>query len=250
MLSTRRSGVLHHPFAPWVAPPEQLARTLVGRAEVLRNILGKLQAFGTGATAKHILLIGPRGIGKTHILCFIHHYVCSQIPPRDDLPRITGNWRAAMFAEELYPSLDTLANFLLFMFQKLSEGYPLEEIWRTPDSLTDEADDAVIDFCFEKLREFSRASHGKVLILVDNFQKVLEQFPERDQHRLRAFLNDQTVLTLIGTAPTVFRSIVDYREAFFEFFDTIHLSDLSEIEMLGMLESRFIEWFAKSYHRS
>lgn len=241
MLLARKPGVQHHPFAPWIAPPEQLARTLVGRVDVLRNMLEKIQALEKGATAKHILLIGPRGIGKTHILCFIHHHVCGHIPPRSDLPLIGGNWRSVMFAEELYPSLDTLANFLLFIFQKLADEHPLEEIWQVPDDLSEESDDVVADYCFEKLRDFSLNCEGQFLVLVDNLQKVFEQFPTRDQHRLRAFLNDQTFLTLIGTSPTIFRQVVDYREPFYEFFDTIYLSDLTEDEMLEMLETRFRE---------
>jgi len=241
MALVRSRPVLHHPFAPWLAPPDQLARTLVGREEALRNIIEKIEAMGKGSAAKHVLIIGPRGMGKTHLVCFIHHYVSQRIDARPDLPNSPQNWTCVLFVEEEYPAHNTLANFLLSLCAKLHEGTPSEKTWELPGTLRNQSDRVVIDCCLERIQTFSANRGEKLLILVDNLQKILQQFPTEDHHRLRAFLMDQTAILLVGTAPWLFKEVIDYKAPFFEFFETIYLTDLTEQEMLRLLEARFRE---------
>ncbi|MBI3989956.1 MAG: tetratricopeptide repeat protein, partial [candidate division NC10 bacterium] len=241
MALVRSRPVLHHPFAPWLAPPDQLARTLVGREEALRNIIEKIDAMGKGGGAKHVLIIGPRGMGKTHLVCFIHHYVSQRIEARLDLPSLPKNWASVLFVEEEYPAHNTLANLLLSLCAKLHEADPVEEAWRLPETLRDQSDRVVTDCCLERIQAFSARRAKKLLILVDNVQKILQQFPAEDHHRLRAFLMDQTAFLLVGTAPWLFKEVIDYKAPFFEFFETVYLSDLTEEEMLRLLEARFRE---------
>jgi len=241
MALVRSRPVLHHPFAPWLAPPDQVARTLVGREDALRNVIEKIDAIGKGGGAKHVLIIGPRGMGKTHLVCFIHHYVSQRIEARSDLPGLPKNCISVLFVEEEYAAHDTLANFLLALCSKLREADLGEEAWRLPKGLREKPDRAVIDCCLERIQTVSGKRQKKLLILVDNIQKVLQQFPAEDHHRLRAFLMDQTALLLVGTAPWLFKEVVDYRAPFFEFFETLYLTDLTEKEMLRLLAARFHE---------
>lgn len=67
MLPGRNPTVFHPHFSPWLADSEQLSRTLVGHHGTIRDFLARLQAVEQGGTANHTLLVGPRGIGKTHV---------------------------------------------------------------------------------------------------------------------------------------------------------------------------------------
>ena len=241
MVLVRSRPVLHHPFAPWLAPPDQVARTLVGRENALRDVIEKIRGMGKGGGPKHVLIIGPRGMGKTHLLCFIHYYVSKQVEPRTALRALPKSWTSVLFVEEEYAAHDTLANFLLALCSKLREADPGEEAWRLPDRIHGQPDRAVVDCCLERIQVFSDKQDRKLLILIDNIQKILEQFPTSDHHRLRAFLMDQEAVLLVGTAPWLFREVTDYKAPFYEFFETLYLSDLTEEEMLRLLEARFRE---------
>lgn len=233
--------ILHHPFSPWLARPEQLARTLIGRDEQLGDILGKILTVGEGAGPKHLLMVGPRGMGKTHLLCLIHHYTSGSIEPKPGLPGPISGWISVLFVEEAYPESDSLANFLLSLMRKLIEVSPEEELWRLPEDIAAQPDPIVCDCCFERIREFSRQRGKKLLILVDNIQKIFEQFPVEDHHSLRAFLTDQDSVLFVVTAPRLFKMVVNYNAPFFEFFETVFISDLSREEMFLMIKSRFRE---------
>ena len=241
MALARSRPVLHHPFAPWLAPPDQVARTLVGREGALRGVIEKIQGMGKGGGAKHVLIVGPRGMGKTHLLCFIHYYVSQQVESRPALRALPKSWTSVLFVEEEYAAHDTLANFLLALCSKLREADLGEEAWRLPDRIHGQPDRAVVDCCLERIQVFSDKQERKLLILIDNIQKILEQFPTADHHRLRAFLMDQEAVLLVGTAPWLFREVADYKAPFYEFFETLYLSDLTEKEMLRLIETRFRE---------
>ena len=85
-----------------------------------------------GTTANHTILVGPRGIGKTHILCLLDHYVSGRLRPLpDNRPSVSG-WISLLFSEEEYARQNTLANFYLALFRKLAELSPLETLWQLP----------------------------------------------------------------------------------------------------------------------
>jgi hypothetical protein len=213
----------------------------VGREEALRNIIEKTWAMTKGGGAKHVLIVGPRGMGKTHLVCFLHHYISRGIEPRPDLPGPPENWDPLLFVEEEYAANNTLANFLLSLCSKLREADPTEEAWSLPETLRDQSDRTVTDCCFERIQEFSEKRSRKLLVLVDNIQKILQQFHAGDHHRFRSLLMDQSAILLVGTAPWLFKEVIAYREPFFEFFETIYLLDLTEEETLRLLEARFRE---------
>lgn len=241
MHSVRSLGAPPHPFAPWLAPPERLERTLVGRRDALNDLLQKVQSMSKNGLAKHTLLIGPRGIGKTHLVCLLHHYVGGRLEPMTELPGVAGGWTCVLFVEEEYPTGDTLANFLLSLFRKLTETEREEESWKLPSSIEKQSDRAVIDCCLERIGKYAAGKKRKLLVVIDNIQKVLSQFPLEDQHRLRAFLMDQSAVLIVGTAPSIFNEIREHDAPFFEFFDTTHLRDLTEDEMLELIRARFLE---------
>jgi len=235
------TAVFHPHFSPWLADSEQLARTLVGHHDIVRDFLGRLAAVERGGAANHVLLVGPRGIGKTHVLCLIERYVSGRLQIPQNWTGPSKAWVSAFFSEEEYAGQDSLANFLLNLLAKLREALPPEQLWSLPENLHREADHAVIDCCFERLERFHTERNKRVLLVVDNLKKVFQQWPEDERARLRSFLSRNNFLLILGSAPSVFGEVMDQRAAFHDFFEVRILSELSNEQMLDLLSRRFAE---------
>ena len=229
------------PFAPWNATPEQLIRTFVGRKSLLMDILNRIISVGNGATPKHSLLVGQRGLGKTHLLCLIHHYVSGNLPHPEEIDGSFKEWTSVLFVEEEYATSNTLANFLIYLCKKLKEIDPGEELWQLPENIIDQSDQTIFDCCFEHITDFSQKRQKKICILIDNLQKIFEDFTEEDQHSLRVFLTDQSAILLICSSQGIFKQIIDHAAPFYEYFEIDFIPELTEKEMLLMLKSRFEE---------
>ena len=79
MADRASAAATNHPFSPWLGSPESLLRTLVSRRAVLEELLQGLHDTQQGGSANHVLLVGPRGIGKTHLLSLVDHQVLNDL---------------------------------------------------------------------------------------------------------------------------------------------------------------------------
>jgi len=236
-----KTSVFHPAFTPWLANPEQLSRTLVGNEEIIRDFLARLAAMDTGSSANHQLLVGPRGIGKTHLLCLTGHYVSRRLPVPKDWAFPASDWICALFTEEEYAGQNSLANFLLALFEKLSESIPGESLLCLPSDLAGKPDKAVVECCFETLHRFHEKIGKRLLILVDNLQKVLQQWTTEEHHQLRKFLSAGRFVVILGSAPSVFREVLDQKAALHDFFEIRILSELTTEQIMELLGKRFQE---------
>jgi len=116
-------------FTPALEDPEILQVASVGREGELKRLL---QAIREGTEKKgnqHFLLVGPRGIGKTHLLLLLYHSVKGTIT-WDDLCRdLSRSWVPILFAEEEY-RMTSLVDLLLEVLARLKEEAPDERLLR------------------------------------------------------------------------------------------------------------------------
>jgi Cdc6-like AAA superfamily ATPase len=161
------------PYSPWKSAPGSLQQTLVGRDHTVKDILDKTQQFCDGAPPKHCLLVGRRGLGKTHLLSLIYHfYEKNCILPGYET--ISNDVLPVLLLEEERYSLNSLAIFLVKIYQKFSEVSPGDTRWGIPEHL--DADEDVIEFCFENLKNISKSENksrgsGKLFALLNRGRK-------------------------------------------------------------------------------
>lgn len=239
MLQIHETASFHPAFSPWLAQPEQLSRTLVANRDILRDVLARLATVEAGLSANHQLLVGPRGVGKTHLLCLAQHYVSRRLPLPQDWPSLGRHWVCALFTEEEYAGQDSLANLLLTLFEKLRESAPGGGGLHLPPHLADKPDKAVIQCCFETLHNYHEKAGKRILLIVDNLQKVLEQWTAEEHHQLRDFLSANPFVIVLGSAPSVFREVLDQMAALRGIFDILVLSELTSGQTLELLARRF-----------
>jgi len=152
-----------------------------------------------------------------------------------------AGWACPLFTEEEYAAQNSLANFLINLFDKLREETPLEELWHLPAHLSEQTDQEVVDCCFERLQRFHVERKKRVLIVLDNLQKILEQWQDEEHYRLRGFFSKSSVIVILGSAPSVFRKVMDQKAAFHDFFEIRVLTELTTDRVLDLLGRRFQE---------
>ncbi len=218
-------------YTPALQSPETLKSTLMGRDETLKTIVRVLRNTAKGGSISHLILIGPKGIGKTHMLRTIYHCLKGDI----DIIGI-GEYRDSfvpvIFSEEEY--VTNAIKFLRLCIEYLKSertDIKISDNLTRPDS-DERQKELILDF----IKSFRKNTGRVLLLLVDNFNDILETFTDEDQSLLRDILMTSESVLLIGTAPTLFHAIVNHGEPFYNFFETEWLRDISFIDTKKLLK--------------
>jgi tetratricopeptide (TPR) repeat protein len=170
-----------------------------------------------------VLIIGPRGMGKTTLLCAIAACISLREP---DLSR---QWQPVVFDEESRRVGD-LADFWLECIRQW-EGAIGQSSQRL-DQLLGLAPDVIEQRARESFLELIDASGKRALLLIDNFNDVLEAIRDEEaQCRLREFLMSDSRVMIVGAATRWFQDVTNLDRPFYEFFRPFELRALSLEEM-------------------
>jgi tetratricopeptide (TPR) repeat protein len=237
---------MHTKFNPNQSTPETIKGTFTGRKQILETILDNITENVSRSHNQHILLTGPRGIGKTHLLRMIF------IQVEEDLS-LSKKWLVLQLAEEEYHGIANLRDFFertLQAFQdRVEDPQPLPaglnkseirnsiietlEKWKTS---TD--DDQALDVYQQFWESFCQKEGRKLLLLVDNIDQIIESrsWGNIEEQKLRKLLMNEDWLMLIGTTPTYFQALMDPNRPLYQFFRVIPLAPLSDDEEFELLK--------------
>ncbi|MBI5098032.1 MAG: tetratricopeptide repeat protein [Nitrospirae bacterium] len=212
--------------------PDQLERELVGseRWDILNGLLKELALTKGEHPKQHWMIVGPRGIGKSHLLTLLYYKIKNN-------PDLTKKWITVLFPEELRMAND-LAKFLERTVNEI-----LLELEKEQSPVTEELQQEIkkirgiraserIEHLFTVLNWIHRSSGKYILLLFENLQKLLgEKISIIEQKKLRAFLQTHDNVLLVGSATTVFNALHDNKHPFYNFFHIRRLTDLNFDEM-------------------
>jgi tetratricopeptide (TPR) repeat protein len=221
-------------YTPALIEPEILLKTLMGRKEELNNINRILKSASSGRSLSHAIIIGPKGIGKTHLLRIIYHSIKGDIRI-EDLKDYKDDFVPLISPEEEY--VDSLDKFILLILRYLKNSRaenipPIPEEVLQPVTFGDKEKEIAISY----IRLFRNRTKKLLLLLIDNINEIIENFSEEDQSRLREMLMTSDSVILIGTAPTIFDSILEHDKPLFNFFEIIWHGDLTFEETKKLLD--------------
>jgi Tfp pilus assembly protein PilF/predicted transcriptional regulator len=222
-------------YNPGQCDPEDLEATFVAREAILENILGVLRERAAAPTNQHFLIIGPRGIGKTNLLLLAKHRV-----QNDDA--LKQAYIALQTAEEEY-SIVSLRDFFSKVLELLLEVESNDDLRAAAESAAStDNDEHAAEIAIDAVRRYSERSRKKILLLLDNFDLILDAkiLDEAQMGRLRDVLMNGSFLALVATAPTHFKEVSGYDRPFYQFFHPIELKDLSIREMTGLLRKQAV----------
>ena len=219
-------------YNPAQLTPDELKASFVARQETLAEMLRLVREQPRDRPCQHMMLIGPRGMGKTTLgLRFLYAVAES--------PDLAAHWQPVPFYEESYDVGD-LADLWLAALRHLTRATDDPRWESRADALAaDEQDpERRSAYAFAALMDFCQASGKQLILFVENLDAVFGQLRgEREAHALRASLIECPNILLIGSANAVFDAIRSYGKPFYEFFRLFVLEGLEQEETLRILDA-------------
>jgi tetratricopeptide (TPR) repeat protein len=223
-------------YNPRKKPYRQLERTLVGsdRWDILNNILQELAIKEGEVPKQHWMIVGPRGIGKSHLMTLLYY----KIKKNKELNNL---WIPILFPEDLRMA----GNLSRFLERTVSEI--LLEFEQEKNQISDELKRKIIkvrkvpiservDSFFSLISWFHQKTGKFILLITENLQQLLgKKIPLIEQKKLRAFLQTSDALLIIGSATTIFNALHDHSHPFYHFFHIRRLEDLEFEDMKTLI---------------
>ena len=208
-------------YNPAQLAPEDLKASFVAREDTLAEMLRLIGEQRPGHPCQHMMLIGPRGMGKTTLGLRLLHEIL-------ETPALVAAWQPVAFHEESY-GVSNLADFWLTALNHLSRATE-DARWadRAVSLARDERDDSrLAAYALAALMDYCQASRKRLILFVENIDIIFKQLgDERQIHELRATLIERPEILLIGSANTVFEAIHSHGEPLYEFFRLFILKGL------------------------
>ena len=203
-------------FSPSQTDPELLEAICVGREPLLQNVIEKIQDSASSGATHHVLLWGPRGIGKSHFLSLLFHRLSRDETLRESV-------RIARLNED--ETTTSMVQFLVRVYRCLGRAYPGEFSLAWLDEVLHHTPEEVADLLTRRL--VAKFEKRRLVIIVENLDVLFEGLGASGQHHLRTLLQEHPFACLIASSQQLFKAVADRSEPFFGFFQPIAVRPLS-----------------------
>ncbi len=213
-------------FTPSRTDPKDLEFILVQRQKLLQDAVERVKESALTAHKHHLLFVGPRGCGKTHLVTL----VVSRLSEDDEL---TDRLRIAWLNED--ETCTTLLEFLFKIHAALEKRYPGEYRGEMLATAYDMKQDAALDFVSRHL--LSALGSRTLLVVTENLDAIFEGLGDSGQKQLRSFIQENPRLSIVATAQRLVEDLSDRASPFFGFFQTEHLKPLNVEQATELLQN-------------
>jgi len=229
------SNIIFYRYSPENMDKTTLEKLFVGRGFLLESLVKEIENVTKKKTPRFYLILGPRGIGKSHFLVLLYYEIQN---------KLNSLLIPIKLAEEEYSVIRTSDLFLRILEEK-SEN--ISDIL----SLSDE--DEILEAALEKLKQISKKDGKRYIIFIENLHELFKQLDIKELQKLRAIFQKNDTFSILSTAPMIFPAISDHEEPFYNFFEIIHLKEFSLSEIMELIQKiaevegnwKFIEDFKK-----
>jgi tetratricopeptide (TPR) repeat protein len=217
-------------FTPSLMKHEDLEEIFVQRHKLAQNIVELIRNSVITPSKHHTLLVGPRGIGKTHLVSLVYHRI-HEMDDLDDCLLI------AWLREEEW-GITSFLDLLLRIFRALQEeSHGRGTTCRAPtermEALYQLPPDAAERAGAELLKEV--IGNRTLLLLMENLDDIFAGLGDEGQKRLRAFLQENACCTILATSQSLFNGVKRQTSPFYGFFRIHHLEDLTSEDATQLL---------------
>ena len=216
-------------YSPGGLGRDSLAATFVGREDLMENVLDRIAASVLGREKHHLLLVGPRGSGKSHFLALAGHRLDDWIDDNDARGRVA----VARLREEEW-GIASYLDFVVRILQALAERedgcrIDVSGICRLFDRDPEAAEAAAVKL----LRQCTR---GRTLVLFcENLADVLRGLGRQGQQQWRAAIQEDGNWAIVASTPELSSALSRQDSPFYGFFAIRNLEMLDPDTGLELL---------------
>lgn len=211
-------------FTPSLMSHEALEEIFVQRHPLASRLVEHIRDSALGPSKHYALLVGPRGIGKTHLVALAYHRVKAMEDLRERL-------LIAWMREEEW-GVDSFLDLLLRIFRALESEHAglvpserVEALFESPATAEAEAQRLLLEAIGERT----------LLLLVENLDDLFAGLGDKGQKKLRAFLQENARFTILATSQGLFNGVSRQDSPFYGFFRIHHLQGLSAEDVTLLL---------------
>ena len=208
-----RQGILRTSrYSPGNMDRESLEALFAGRDDVMEDVLSRVVTSIRSREKHYVLLVGPRGSGKTHLLSLAHHRLVDRLKTanlRDSVAVARLNeeeWGVASYLDLVVRILRALAGQMPELNAEIAgicDRFP-------KDPAGAEA------FALALLRQRTR---GRTLLLFcENLVDLFHGLGEEGQKRWRATIQEDGNWAIVASTPALFAAVTLQDSPFYGFF--------------------------------
>jgi tetratricopeptide (TPR) repeat protein len=214
-------------YNPAFMTDEQLIASFAIRKTDLDLLLQTIRD-NTADSNQHVLVLGPRGMGKTTLVLRVVAEV------RRDA-ELSGRWYPIVFSEESY-SVDSVGAFWLEALFHLAIATNNQQLRETHAELLKESNDERLrDRALAQLLDFADSQKKRLLLIVENFNMLVgDQMSDAGAWELRHTLLNEPRLMLLATATTQPEEMSRQDKALYELLKPHELKTLTLDETVSL----------------
>ena len=199
-------------YSPGNMDRESLEALFVGRREVMDDVLSRVTKSIRSPEKHYVLLVGPRGSGKTHFLALAYH----RLMDRFDTSNVRDRVAVALLNEEEW-GVASFLDFVVRILRALADRAPdLDaDIAGIYDRFSKDPAEAEA-LAVARLRQHTR---GKTLLLLcENLVDLFDGLGEEGQKRWRATVQEDGNWIIVASTPSLFAAVTLQDNPFYGFF--------------------------------
>ena len=208
---------------------DEVVRQFVVRQRELDLVLDVLRGNLDSSSCQHVLIVAPRGRGKTMLLS----RVGAELRTNDDLSRHVFPVRFMEESQEIFTLADFWLESLFYLAQACAPSDPghSRELLATHADLSGRWNDTNIEErAHAAVLEAADRLDKTLVLMVENLQSLCENVDDDFGWRLRKTLQSEPQIMLLATATGRFKGLDDVTQPFFELFRIVDLEPLGTDE--------------------
>ena len=221
-------------YSPGNMDRQSLEALFVGRDDLMEDVLSRVAKSVLGTGKHYVLLVGPRGSGKTHFLALARHRLMDRLRTDDAHERVA----VALLKEEGW-GVASFLDFVVRILRALADQAPEldAEIATVCDMFAKDPAEAEA-IALARLRQHIR---GKTLLLIcENLADLFAGLGEEGQKRWRSTIQEDGNWTIVASTPSLFSAVTSQDSPFYGFFTIRALEKIDFDASLDLLVKKAV----------